>query len=318
MSDTSAAPEISTEAPAADVSADEALPEEIAELEAEAAAQAAPVTKAEQKAAIKKLKLKLDGKEEDFEIDLNDEKELIKQFQLAKMGQRKMQEAAELRKQTESMRGDIEELLYTLKNDPLKILQDPAIGHDVKRLALQVLEQEEQEASKSPEQKDKERLQQELEAAQKKLKEAEEKRQQEEFTRLQQQAEREIETDIMSAIQKSDLPKTEIAVKRMAEAMLVAMQHNIDVSAYDVVPIVRKQLLKDLRQLAGILPEEMLEEILGEDKVSSLRKRYLKKAKEKQQVNSSAIKPTTAQSPVDRSAADKLKARDFFKKLGSN
>jgi len=215
------------------------------------------------------------------------------------------------------MRGDIEELLFTLKNDPLKILQDPAIGHDVKKLALQVLEQEDAEAAKSPEQKEKERLQKELEAVQKKLKETEDQKKQEEFQRLQQQAEREIETDIISAIEKSDLPKTEIAVKRMAEAMLIAMQNGIEVSAYDVVPIVKKQLMKDLRQLAGILPEDMLEEILGNDKVAALRKRHLKKLKEKQQVSSNDIKQTTAQK-TEQKELSKLKAKDFFKKLGSS
>lgn len=320
MSDTSAAAtagNVATEASTSpEAVSEEILPEELAELEA---SNAEP-TKQEQKAiekAMKKFKLKVDGKEEDFEIDLSDEKEIAKHLQLSRAASKRMQEAAELRKQTDAMRGDIEELLLTLRNDPLKILQDPAIGHDVKKLALQVLEQEEQEASKSPEQKEKERLQLELESAQKKLKEAEEKRQQEEFQRLQQQAEREIEADIISAIEKSDLPKTEIAVKRMAEAMLVAMQNGIDVNAYDVVPIVRKQMLKDLRQLAGILPEDMLEEILGNDKVASLRKRHLRKIKEKQQVTPSEIKQTTAQR-LEQKEVSKVKARDFFKKLGSS
>ena len=57
--------------------------------------------KQEVKAQIKKLKIKVDGKELERELDLSNEAELIKMLQMSEMSGKRAQEAAELRKNSQ-------------------------------------------------------------------------------------------------------------------------------------------------------------------------------------------------------------------------
>ena len=52
-----------------------------------------------QEARIKKLKLKVDGQELEEELNLDDDEALIRQLQMAKMGQKRAKEKADLEKQ---------------------------------------------------------------------------------------------------------------------------------------------------------------------------------------------------------------------------
>lgn len=296
-------------APAAvtpDTAADTSNETEISEADEAAAAAAA------KPAAPAREKIKVDGKE----LELTPE-ELRKYASLGAAGQKRMEEAAQVRKENDSIKKDIASFFEMLRNDPLAILNDPNLGVDVKKLAERVINDEVERAKKSPEQLEKERLTKELEDAHKKIKTAEDGRKKEEFERLQNEQATQIERDINEAIDSNQLPKSPYVVRKMADLMLLATQQGIDLSAKDVVPIARKQMMEELRGMTGILPEDILEEILGNEKVANLRKRYINKVKAVK--NSSDIKATAAGAKPGPKSQDKPKvaAKDFFKKLGS-
>lgn len=285
-------------------------------IETEASEGNEPLKQAEQKEvakALKKYKLKVDGVEEDMEFDPSNEAELVKQLQLAKASQKRMKETAELRKQQETLQSELQQFFELLRNDPAAVLKDPNIGVDIKKLAMDVLEQEAKEAEKTPEQKERERLQKELEELKNEREQERRKREEAEFTQLQQKAAQEIEGDIYGAIEKGDLPKSPYVVRKMADYMKMALENNIDIRANDIIPIVKKDMMDDIRGMLGILPEEIVEEIVGKDRIASLRKKQL--AKSRPAPASSKVNSTGADVRPQQKEPTKIPMKDFFKKL---
>lgn len=233
---------------------------------------AKPEVKAAPTSLKKKLKLKFDGKEEDLEFDPNDDDYLTKQFQLAKMGHKSAQELATIRKQ-------VDEFVRELKKNPRKVLSDPNIGIDIKELAAQVIEEEIENSRKSPEQLEYERAQHELKA----LKEEREKEKAEfnkkELERIQNQEYERYDMLMTQALEKSDLPKSPYIIKKMADYMLLGLENNVDVSPTDIIPLVREEMQNDLKEMFSVMPDEVVEAIVGKDVINRIRKKNIAKAK---------------------------------------
>ena len=68
----------------------------------------------------KKFKIKVDGNEEEMELDLNDEASLVRHLQMSKAASKRMNEAALTRKQAA-------DFINALQNDPMRVLSDPRI-----------------------------------------------------------------------------------------------------------------------------------------------------------------------------------------------
>src|SRR5439155_16062490 len=79
------------------------------------------------KALARKLKLKVDGREEELP-----EEEVVKWAQMGRAAQKRFQEASEKRKQAE-------DFIRMLKEDPISVLSNPAIGVDFRKLAEEYL-----------------------------------------------------------------------------------------------------------------------------------------------------------------------------------
>src|SRR5512138_624677 len=97
--------------------------------------------KKEETPAQKKYRLKVDG--EEIEVD---ETELTRGYSRAKAANKKFEEAA-------SMRKDMQSLLTQLKNDPLSVLTNPALGVDFKRIAEDFLIEQLRQEQMTPEQR---------------------------------------------------------------------------------------------------------------------------------------------------------------------
>lgn len=281
---------------------------ELADLEAQAAA--AP-TKAEKKAIekqLKKFKLKIDGKDEDFEIDLNNEEELKKHLQMSKASAKRMSESAELRKSAE-------QFIEMLRTNPRKVLSDPNIGVDMKKMVQEYLDEEIERSSKSPEQLEKEKLQAELETLREKYKKDEEDRKSNEFKRLQAEQEEKIQTNIEAALNSGNLPKSPYTVKKMAEMMMLALENNIDLEPKDLVPLLKKQMNSDIKDLFSASSDDVLEELVGKDNISRLRKRTIAKVKQTQVAQTaSSVKPTgTTSKNQEENKSPKISMRDFLR-----
>jgi hypothetical protein len=270
--------------------------------------------KVQAKKTLKSLKIKYNGKEYDeaLPFEIPDTPESIdymrKQLQMSRMGQTKSQELAEFQKQAV-------EFIDQLKKNPRKILSDPNIGVDLKRIASEILQEEIENAKKSPEQLEKEKLQMELKQLHEDRKREQEENKQRDFQRIQEQEYERYESQINSALESSDLPKTPYTVKKMADYMLLGLQNGMDVSPQEVLSLVREEMQNDLQEMFNVMPEEVIEKIVGKQTIDRLRKKNLQKAKQataitKQQIRDVGAKKSEA--PKEGTKDKKQGMKDFF------
>lgn len=274
--------------------------------------------KKEEAAAKKAYKLKVGGK--DLEVD---EGELLKRAQMGYSADQKWQEAANMRKQMDSF-------IQLLQTNPAKALEQ--MGYDVDKFAEDRIKYRIEEMQKSPEQIEKEKMQRELEQIKAEREQEKLQAQEAEKQRLQDQYALEIENDISSAFDDESfgLPKTPYFVKRVADMMILAVQEGIktnndrlkNITAKDVLPIVKEEIQKELRETYSLSSDEVFEQLVGKDRLNKYRKGKIKKTATGKPATVADIKPTGAkelQKMEDNrsSSAKKQSAKDFFKSLGS-
>lgn len=291
----------------------EEIPTEIAEVVTGLSPEATP---AEVKAEIKKikqLKLKVFGREEledlPFELDENNPKAIeymTKQLQLAKASQRSMQEKSSLEK-------EVGAFIEDLRKNPRKVLSDPRISVDLKKMAAEIIQEEIDESQKSPDQIQKEKLEA-------RLKELEEERQKEKDEARERELARHTEQQMIQydnmmtkALEKSDLPKSPYIVKKMADYMLLGLNNNIALTADDVVPMVREELQNDLKEMFKVMPDEVIEAIVGKEVFGRVRKKNVAKAKSAPPTPlKSQVKDTGAKAESVEKEVKKINMKDFF------
>jgi len=281
--------------------------------ESKEAAKEAKKEEAQLKKTLKKLKIKFNGKEYDEELPFeipDDEKSreyMTKQLQMSKLSQSKAKEAAELEKEVRSF---IEEL----KKNPRKVLSDPNIGVDIKQLAASIIEEEIANSQKSPEQLEREKMEAELKALKEEREREKEEFKKREFERIQQEAYERYDMQMSQAIEKSDLPKSPYVVKKMADYMLLGLQNNVDLTPDEIVPLVKEEIQKDIKDMFAVMPDEVIEQIIGKDIIGRLRKKQIAKAKSAPVPVNKAVKDTVKKASGDSDGNEgKMTIRDFFK-----
>ncbi len=271
------------------------------------AAKAAPAEKL-MAAAKKQYKLKIDNHEEDFEFDPSNDEEVKKHLQLSKVAQKRMQEKAEMQK-------GVQELLDTLRTNPLKVIMDPRLNiseAERHKLAESLMNDQIQEMAKTPEQKEKEKLQRDYERLKREFEDEKSSREQAETMRMQEQAAVQYDTEISGAIEASGMPKNARTVRYFAEALKFCVQNDLNLSAKDLIPYVKKQALSEFREVMTGLSDDDFENWLGKDGVSRIRKRNLARAKAIS--NPSDIKSTGNEMEVKSTKEDKkINYKEFFK-----
>lgn len=267
--------------------------------EQEAAKEA---VKEEIKRNIKKLKLKVDGETIEEEVDLDDEEGLTRQLQLAKAAQKRMSEASEQRKQ-------IEAVMNLLMNSPDKALQE--LGIDPEQFAVNFLQNKIEESKKSPEQLEREALQKELEELRSKVQREEEERKSAELARLQNEAEKQLEDGIMSALQSSNIPQSPLAIKKMAEIMYTALQNDINLDPKDVIPLMKREIEADIKDFIKIAPDEMVEALLGAERINNFRKRSIEALKKKKVASVNDVK-TVSKEPAPVAVKEKINLDEWL------
>lgn len=269
--------------------------------------------KVEAKKMLKSLKIKFNGKEieESLPFEIPDDEQSIeymkKQLQMSKLAQSKSQELSQLQK-------DAVDFIEQLRKNPRKVLSDPNIGVDLKKIAIELIEEEVENAKKSPEQLEKEKLQKELEELKEARKKESEEQQKREFERIQQQEYERYDMLMSQALDKSDLPKSPYVIKKMADYMLLGLKNGIDVTPDDVLPMVRDEIREDLQQMFQVMPEDVIEQFIGKETFNKVRKKNLQKAKQAQQITKAKqIQDVgvTKQQNSDK-PADKQPMKKFF------
>lgn len=261
-------------------------------------------TQEEIKELIETFNIKVNGKEKEVTLDWNNKEDIIRRLQLAEAGQSAMHKSAELEKRFEST---VQELM----NDPWAMLEE--LGIDPDELAEARIAQTIEQLQKSPEQLEREARDAELEELRRKLKEQEEEREGLEFQRLQREAEEDLDNQITDALSSTtELPKSPYVVKRIADAMLTAMENGQeDITAKDVVPWVEKEINQEIQDLFSAMPDKLLEQYLGNQTIDRLRQSRLSKMNT-QPVKS--IKETGKKAPVEKvSKRSKIKLNDWLK-----
>lgn len=272
-----------------------------------AASEASAPKESEIKRNLRKLQLKVDGKVLDQEIDLDDNEYLTKELQKARAFDKRSQEYSQLEKEVRSF---VEEL----RKNPRKILSDPTVGIDVKKLAADIIEEEIANSQKSPEQLQREKLEAELKSLKEEREREKEESRTKEFERLQEIEFERYDTLMAKSLENSDLPKSPYVIKKMADYMLMGLQNNIDVTPDDVLPLVREEMQGDLKEMFALMPDEVIEALVGKDVFNRIRKKNVAKAKASppQPLNKSV--PDSGASKRDaKSASDKKQTyKDLF------
>lgn len=270
--------------------------------------------KQEAKKMLKKLKIKFNGREYDeelpFEIpdDDNSRKYMTERLQMAKLAQYRSQEKATLEKQVESF-------VEMLRKDPKKALAHPSIGVDIKKLAAEIIEEELENQNKTPEQL-------EAEAAKRELKELKEEREREKKEREEREKERlteqelaRIDLETTKALETAQLPKSPYVVRKVAEYMIAGLNKGYNLSPSDVIPIVKEEMHTDLKEMFAVMPEEVVEAIVGQETLDKLRKKRLAKAKSKQPpvpVKSALVDTGKSSAKEDKKEEPKKTLKEFF------
>ena len=273
------------------------------EVEASADGKSAEVKKIEKK--LKKLKLKVDGEEEDLEYDPDDEDYIRKQFQLAKVSQKRMGQYADLEK-------ELIDFMQELKTNPRKALTKDFIGLDLKKLATEIIDDEIERSQKSPEQLEKEQLQAELQAIKEQQKLEKEQSQAAELERRQEQEAERYDILMEKALTESNLPKTPYTVKKLAELMYIGLDHGIDLTPSELIPLVREEMESDIKQMFAAMPEEVIEQFIGKDVFNRVRKKNLAKAKAAPVAPLKAVKEVSKEVQAKKQEVVKKTFKDFF------
>lgn len=259
---------------------------------------------------LNKLKLKVNGQEmeEELPFDFNDSPEaveyLTKQLQLSKAAQRAMQDKSTYEKQ-------VAQFFQSLKGNTKQALQE--MGIDPKEFAASVIEEEIKKAQLSPEQRKQQELEDKIRELEKQREDEKEELTRKEMEQLQKMEFERIESQMSSAIEKSDLPKEPYIIRRIAEYMLIGAKNRIDLTPDDVIPLVREELLRDMNKIINSLPEDKAEEFIGKEVLNRFRKKNLAKAKQTGATVKAGIKDVGTKPAASNQPEQKVNYKEFFK-----
>lgn len=238
----------------------------------------------------KKLKLKVDGQEIEEELDFNDEEGLKRHLQQSKAFNKRSQELSTYQKQ-------VNEFMAELKANPESVLEQ--LGLNVDDFAEKRIERMIDQAKKSPDQLEREKMETELKEIKAKLAKEEKERKEIENEKLRNQYASEIEADINKALDAAEtsLPKRNPWVlRKVAEYMSLAMKNGYpQVTAKDVIPLVEGDFKTDLEEMFGVMPEAVMEKFIGKGNLDRLRKQRLKERKVQTQTANQVARPTGVQ-----------------------
>jgi len=290
-----------------DINAEEATDEELAEVAGSEDTTEEEKIEAKQE-LVKRLKLKVNGREYEEEIDFNDEDSLRDILQKGAAADEKFQKASNLEKQMKNF-------AELMQKDPLKALE--AAGHDMEKLSQKYMEDRIAQMQKSPEQQRLEELEKQIEAERERNENLEREKQEAEQSRAQEEYSRQLDDEITGALESSSLPKSPYVVKRIAENLMLAMDEGYeDVTVDQILPIVEKQIQGEIRQMFEAMPEDVIERTLGNNVSTKLRKRRI--SRQKKLPTKAAEVKATGTSEIKKAQANaekpaKTNAKDFFK-----
>ncbi len=180
------------------------------------------------------------------------------------------------------MRKQAENFVHLLRTDPKKILLNPNLGVDMRKIAEEIVWEQIQEQALSPEQKKARDTQLELEKYKEDEKKTKAQREEAEAKELHDKYSADYDTRMTAALTSANVPKTAATVRRMAFYMLQAVQNGYDVQPADVAERVRQDYIEEVKALFGQTDGDTLLKLLGDDVGKKIRESDLKRLKSTQ------------------------------------
>lgn len=255
------------------------------------------LTEAQQE-QIRKYKVKINN--EELEVD---EEELLRGYQTRKAADEKFREAAMARKQAE-------EVIALLKNEDSVFDVLAKLGYDPRDLSEKYLVKQLEEESLSPEEKKLREYERKLAEFENEKKQKEKQMEEEQRLQLINKYTADYSNQVVEALETSGLPKTPHTVKRMAYYLHQGLQRGYDLTAKDVVKLVKEDYIEEQKSLLGGLDPDAITQLLGKETVAKLRKQELSKLKKP-----SNSKPVVGKS--NKKAKPQKTFADFRKELES-
>lgn len=203
---------------------------------------------------------------------------------------KRMQLAAKLKKDLDMTTAQTGQLIEALKKDPWKVLSNPALGHDVRKLAEEYVWTMIQEQRMTPEQREALQTKAELASLKAEKERAETERKQQEMDTLISQRRAYWEKTIAEAIDLEKLPKTSYVVRRFADYVKAAAKARQPADMPAIAGQIRQELV-DLQskfllppKAANETDEQYEDRVLASapnDYVKLLRKADLKRLRAK-------------------------------------
>lgn len=216
---------------------------------------------------IRQFTLKVDGKEFIKEVDLSNEEELTKQFQLAAKGQKSMQELQELKNMYSQQ-------LERLMANPFGVLKEMNPEFDALDVSAKYIDELAKENEMTPQEKAEIARQREFEEIKAERDRLKQEREDEKSQIERQKLAEELQTDIMSALDNDpDLVADRETVALVAENLMWAAKNDMhDITAKDVIPTVKEQLRRNFQRSAARFKNvESLKTHMGDDILNKLR-----------------------------------------------
>lgn len=280
----------------------------------------APAVTPEVAKAIEKMErdfmIKVNGKEQKATIDLNDHERIKKALQLEAASGEAFQSAAAMRKQQTEMENNLAEFIEELKSNPLAVLQHEGLGVDVRKMVEAYLQAEIDRSQKSPEQLQLEEAQAQLAQYQEEKKAMQEANDKAKQQMLNQEAAQQLEAEITDVIEKGGLPKSKYISQKLTDLAYIAYSNGVDLSIAEIAPLVKKQYLEDMKDMLGISSDEIVEGLLGKERIRAMRNKQLQAVKAPGTAPKDALKTQdTGSNSSKKEEPQKLRAKDFFKGL---
>ena len=265
--------------------------------------------------------LKVNGKDVKEKINLRDRDRIAKALQMEKAAHQAFQERAITAKQLQEIQSDVQEFLQQFTENPLSVVMSPEFNftkEQKRALAEAILREDLENSQKTPEQLEYEETKRRYEELLAEKEALEEQRRADEQARLEQEAAIELDNEIVQAIEIGQLPKSTYINKKIADLAYIAYSNGIDLSIKDLIPFVKQQYKKDIAEMLGVLSDDEVEMLVSKDRIRSIRNKQIQSVKPKDNAPKSPLKTQdVGASGKKESEPQKLRAKDFFKNLGS-
>ncbi len=220
----------------------------------------APVAETPAQAERRKYKLKVDGQEREEELS---DDEVTARLQKGTAAEKRMQEAAEVKKQFRAFQ-------EAVKKDPVAALKDPAFGLDLRKMVEdQIIQEYQNSLLPEPDQKEL-TYKRELEKRDAEIKAFKDAQATAQREAVEMQVYQETRRDFEAALEKENVPKTRRTLSLMAQIAKTAAENGVTLSPSQMAAEVNETLKADHQHVVSSLRGEQLATYLGPDVVKEI------------------------------------------------